>query len=228
MPDPFTEAERRAVYRAVNERRDVRSQFLPTPVPAGVLGRILTAAHHAPSVGFMQPWDFVVIQDAATRGAMHENFLAANRRAAERYSGAQRELYGSLRLAGLADAPLHLCVTCDPERTMGAGLGRQTAPETDVYSTVCAVQNLWLAARAEGLGVGWVSILDYASLRELLGIPAQVTVVAYLCIGYVSEFQETPDLERAGWSRREPAAGHVRFERWEGRDEARAVTLLGE
>src|SRR5271167_390140 len=121
--DPFSEEERRGVYRAIYERRDVRSQFLPDPVPDEVLSRILDAAHHAPSVGFMQPWDFLVIRDASVREAIHRNFECANRRAAENYRGEQRKLYDSLKLAGIVDAPVSVCVTCDHTRSKGSGLG---------------------------------------------------------------------------------------------------------
>ena len=210
----FSDAERRAVYRAIYERRDVRSQFLPDPVPDDVLNRILDAAHHAPSVGFMQPWDFLVIRDAAVREAVYRNFECANQRAAEQYRGEQRKIYDGLKLAGILDAPVNICVTCDPERAKGSGLGRQTDPSVPVYSTVCAVQNLWLAARAESLGVGWVSIVDYEQLKSTLGIPARLTLVAYLCVGYVSEFRPQPDLEEKGWEMRSSLASVTHFNRW--------------
>jgi 5,6-dimethylbenzimidazole synthase len=212
--DHFSEEERRGVYRAIYERRDVRSQFLPDPVPDDVLCRILDAAHHAPSVGFMQPWDFLVIRDASIRQEVHRNFDLASRRAAEAYQGGQRELYDSLKLAGIIDAPVNVCVTCDHARPKGNGLGRQTDPAVDLYSTVCAVQNLWLAARAESLGVGWVSILDLEQLKSTLGIPQALTPVAYLCVGYVSEFRTQPDLEEKGWETRSDLATVIHFDRW--------------
>jgi 5,6-dimethylbenzimidazole synthase len=223
---PFSEAERSGVYRAIYERRDIRSQFLPTPVPDPVLGRLLDAAHHGPSVGFMQPWDFIVIRDETIRRAIHESFLDANRQAAEQYTGEQRALYDSLKLAGILEAPINLCITCDRERPRGSGVGRQTDRATDLYSTVCAVQNLWLAARAESIGVGWVSILDFDRLRSLLEIPADLVPVAYLCIGYVTEFPACPELESAGWESRESLAKLIHFDRWTGRDEQRATALL--
>jgi 5,6-dimethylbenzimidazole synthase len=210
----FSEEERRGVYRAIYERRDVRSHFLPDPVPDDVLGRILDAAHHAPSVGFMQPWDFIVIRDGPVRKAVYRNFECASRRAAGAYQGEQRKLYDSLKLAGILEAPLNVCVTCDHERRKGSGLGRQTDPAVDLYSTVCAVQNLWLAARAESLGVGWVSILDFEELKTTLGIPPALTLVAYLCIGYVSEFRSQPDLEERGWETRSDLASVTHFDRW--------------
>jgi 5,6-dimethylbenzimidazole synthase len=224
--NPFSEAERRGVYRAIHERRDVRSHFLPDPIPSAVLGRILDAAHHSPSVGFMQPWDFIIVEDAAVRQAVHASFLEANRNAADLYTGERHALYGSLKLEGIREAPLNLCVTCDRNRQKGAGLGRQTDPATDLYSTVCAVQNLWLAARAESLGVGWVSILDFDRLRSILAIPPHITPVAYLCIGYVSEFAAAPQLETAGWETREPVERLIHFDTWNGRDPQRASELF--
>src|SRR6266404_1027732 len=222
----FSPAERRGIYRAIYERRDIRSQFVPEPVPDRVLGRILDAAHHAPSVGFMQPWDFIVIRDELVRRAIHANFERANLRAAAVYEGEQRKLYDTLKLAGILEAPVNLCITCDHERLKGSGLGRQSDSDTDLYSTVCAVQNLWLAARAESLGVGWVSILDSEELKAILGIPARITQVAYLCIGYVSEFLPSPELEEKGWERRESLAKLIHFDRWEAQDERRAAALV--
>jgi 5,6-dimethylbenzimidazole synthase len=224
--EDFSPAERRGVYRAIYERRDIRSRFLPTPVPDQVLGRLLDAAHHGPSVGFMQPWDFIVIRDEVTRQAVHSNFIGANRSAAELYRGTQRELYSGLKLAGILEAPVNLCVTCDRERLKGSGLGRQTDASADLYSTACAVQNLWLAARAESLGLGWVSILDLDALRNLLQMPVRVVPVAYLCLGYVSEFPAIPDLEASGWEQRESLARLIHFDRWGNQDEERASELL--
>lgn len=211
---PFSEEEKRGLYRAIYERRDVRSHFLPDAIPEEVLARILDAAHHAPSVGFMQPWDFIVIRDLAIRNQVRENFERANQQAAGIYEGEKRTLYDSLKLAAIVEAPLNLCVTCDHQRTKGAGLGRQSNPSTDLYSTVCAVQNLWLAARAESLGVGWVSILDTEALQTTLEIPREITPVAYLCIGYVSEFSTQPELEKKGWEQREPLANLIHHDRW--------------
>jgi 5,6-dimethylbenzimidazole synthase len=210
----FSEEERRGVYRAIYERRDVRGHFLPDPVPDEVLGRVLDAAHHAPSVGFMQPWDFLVIRDPAMRQQVYRNFECASKSAAEAYQGEQRKLYDGLKLAGILDAPVNLCVTCDHERPKGRGLGRQTDPSVALYSTVCAVQNLWLAARAESLGVGWVSIVDLEQLKATLGIPPALTLVAYLCIGYVSEFRPQPDLEEKGWETRGSLSSVTHFDRW--------------
>jgi 5,6-dimethylbenzimidazole synthase len=223
---PFSEEEKRGVYRAIHERRDVRGQFLADAIPAEVLGRILNAAHHAPSVGFMQPWDFIVIEDANVRRSVYENFERTNRRAAGIYEGDERDAYRRMKLAGILEAPVNICITCDRGRELGRGLGRQTDPATDLYSTVCAVQNLWLAARAEGLGVGWVSILDFEQLKSLLGIPDGHTPVAYLCVGYVSEFRLRPDLEESGWEQRQALSALLHFDAWANRDERRSAALL--
>jgi 5,6-dimethylbenzimidazole synthase len=222
----FSPAERRGVYRAIYERRDIHSQFLSRPIEDRVLGRLLDAAHHGPSVGFMQPWDFIVIRDEATRRRVYECFLEAHRQAAERYTGKRRARYRSLKLAGMLEAPVNLCVTCDRERPLGRGVGRQTDPATDLYSTACAVQNLWLAARAESLGVGWVSILDFDRLRDLLLIPARAVPVAYLCLGYVSEFPPCPELESAGWERRQKLSRLIHFECWGAQDDQRAAAFF--
>lgn len=200
--DKFTDDEKSAVYRTIRERRDVRSGFRAEPLEEGLLRRLLCAAHQAPSVGLMQPWHFVLIQRRATRQAMHDLFMEANRAASTIYDGDEAEAYSRLKLAGLLEAPQNLCVLCDNAAPRGRGLGRQTMPETAVYSAVCAIQNLWLAARAEGVGVGWVSILQPDRVKELLGIPSRMTLVAYLCLGYVDCFQETPELETLGWERR--------------------------
>jgi 5,6-dimethylbenzimidazole synthase len=222
----FSEEERRGLYRAIYERRDVRSFFKPDEISDDVLARLLDAAHHAPSVGLMQPWRFIVIRHRQVRQTVYEIFDRASRAAAQIYTDDRRAMYDTLKLAGILQAPINLCVTCDEATARGHGLGRQTMRETGVYSTVCAVQNLWLAARAEGVGVGWVSILDVDELRAALDIPEVVVPVAYLCLGYVTEFGTEPDLEIKGWEQRAPLAGLIYFERYGATDEARAGELL--
>lgn len=222
----FTEEERRGLYRAIYERRDVRSFFKRDQIPDDVLARLLDAAHHAPSVGLMQPWGFIVIRDREVRQTVYEIFDRASRTAAQIYTNDRRAMYETLKLAGILEAPINLCVTCDEATVRGHGLGRQTMRETALYSTVCAVQNLWLAARAEGVGVGWVSILDVDELRAALGIPETVVPIAYLCLGYVTEFSAEPELETRGWEKRAPLAGLIHFERYGVTDEARAGELL--
>jgi 5,6-dimethylbenzimidazole synthase len=198
----FDESERQGVYRAIRERRDVRRGFLPEPIPDELLYRLLEAAHNAPSVGLMQPWRFIVVRDLAVRQAVHNIFLQANQQAATTYTGKKQQSYTGIKLEGILDAPQNLCIVCDSQNNQGHQLGRQTMPETAVYSAVCAVQNLWLAARAEGIGVGWVSILEPDLLRSALKIPTQIIPVAYLCLGYVDAFASEPDLERIGWEKR--------------------------
>ena len=201
------------VYEAIYSRRDVR-HFRTDPVPDDVLQRILNAAHHAGSVGFMQPWNFLVIRSAATKQRIFDLYKEANRQAAEDYQGELRALYDSLKLAGILEADINLAVTCDSQRETGGGLGRKSMPETAVYSTCCAIENLWLAARAEGIGVGWVSIVDPDAAKQILGIPKSLTLVAYLCIGVTISFDKKPMLERAGWQSRVPLEELVYYEAW--------------
>jgi len=211
----FSEGELHGVYRAICERRDVRSGFLAEPLSDQVLFRLLEAAHHAPSVGLMQPWRFILIRAMEVRKVVHDIFLRANRAALDSYEGERAKKYVNLKLEGILEAPQNLCIVCDPESKRGYRLGRHSMPETAVYSAVCAVQNLWLAARAEGIGVGWVSILDREALRQVLRIPARVVPVAYLCLGYVDQFALEPDLERVGWEHRIPLEQVLGFEQYD-------------
>jgi len=209
----FSARERAAVYRAMRSRRDVRADFVGDDVPDEVITRVLEAAHRAPSVGLSQPWRFIVVRDVAMRRRVRAAFEEANAAAAI-YPGARGELYANLQLQGILEAPVNVCVVCDDDPQRGHGLGRQTMPETARYSTVCAIQNLWLAARIEELGVGWVSIIDPLVLHRLLEIPDHLTVVAYLCIGYVRAFADEPDLIRAGWETGLPLDAVVDHERY--------------
>jgi 5,6-dimethylbenzimidazole synthase len=209
----FSPSERAAVYRAIFERRDCR-HFLPDPLPNDLVLRLLSAAHHAPSVGFMQPWNFLLIRSREVRLAIKAAFDRANIAAAEQFPDARGEQYRALKLEGILEAPLNLCVTCDRSRHGPVVLGRTAQPEMDLYSTVCAVENLWLAARAEGVGVGWVSILDPADLRRILNLPEPVVPVAYLCLGRVAEFPPAPELQRVGWLDRLALAPLVFEDHW--------------
>lgn len=212
----FTSAERTAVYRAIETRRDVRDQFRPEPLPEDLIRRLLQAAHNAPSVGFMQPWNFIVIRDADVRAGAHRAFQRANEEAVSMFPGERQALYRSLKLEGILKAPLSICVTCDPDRGGGVVLGRTHNPRMDVYSTVCAVQNLWLAARAEGVGVGWVSIFHDADIKSLLGIPDRIEIVAWLCLGYVDQLYREPELAVKGWRQRLPLDDLIFDNRWQG------------
>ena len=224
MRDEFSEPEKRGVYRAIYERRDVRAQFRAEPIPDAILHRLLDAAHHAGSVGFMQPWNFIVIRDQTIRRRVHEAFLAERERDAARYQGNRQQLFRSLKLEGILESALNLCVTCDRSRGGPHVLGRSSILDTDFYSTCCAVQNFWLAARAEGIGVGWVSILRNDELAAILGIPDGVVPVAYLCVGYVTVFPPRPELEAAGWRGRIPLEDLVFYERW-GHRQGAAVAI---
>ena len=199
---PFPEADRAAVYRAIHSRRDVRSQFTPRPVDDATLLRLLDAAHHAPSVGFMQPWNFIVIRDRSVKARVRSAFMRANDEAAAMFPDERRALYSAIKLEGIAEAPVNLCITCDRSRGGPVVLGRTHNRDMDLYSSVCAVQNLWLAARAEGIGVGWVSIFRDADIRAILGLPDEVVPVAYLCLGRVAELHTEPELQARGWRQR--------------------------
>jgi 5,6-dimethylbenzimidazole synthase len=222
----FSEEERAAVYKCIFNRRDVRAEFLPDPIPDDVLSRVLLAAHHAPSVGFMQPWDFILVRSPVVKANLCQAFRHAHREAADLFEGERAALYRNLKLEGIKEAPLGICVTCDRERAGPVVLGRTHQPDMDLYSTVCAVQNLWLAARAEGIGVGWVSIMKPGHLREILGIPEAIIPVAYLCLGYVSAFHKTPELETRGWARRANLRTLVSFDRWKQGSEGDPLTTL--
>ncbi len=210
----FSDQERAGVYKAIFSRRDIRL-FLPDPIPESTLLRLLEAAHRGPSVGFMQPWNFIIIRSAGVKAQVKGLFERERQAAACFYDEPQRSQYLGFKLEGIMEAPINLCVTCDPTRG-GVVLGRNAQPETDVYSTCCAIQNLWLAARAEGIGVGWVSILKLAQLREILHIPAHVLPVAYLCVGYPDHFPDKPMLQTSGWRPRLPLRKLLFWERWDG------------
>ncbi len=204
MGHHFSERERQIIYRVIRERRDVRSQFLPDPIPSEVLARLLRAAHHAPSVGFMQPWDFIVIDSLAIKQKMKAIFQKENQKAAENNSGERNDLYRRLKLEGIIESPINLCITCDRTRGGPHVLGRNSILEMDLFSACLAVQNLWLAGRAENIGVGWVSILDQDDLARTLQLPPDVYPIAYLCLGYVDEFGSQPELQTKGWRTRLP------------------------
>lgn len=209
----FSEFERAAVYRVIKERRDIR-RFRSDPIPDDVLQRLLQAAAHAPSVGYMQPWNFLVIRDRLVRQAIHQAFLKANEEAQAMFTDERRETYSALKLEGILDSGLNLCITCDRSRFGPVVLGRTCQPDMDLYSTVCAVQNLWLAARAEAIGVGWVSILKYEDLQRILHLPDNVVPIAYLCLGKTDVFAAEPELKTQGWLPEIPLSELVFYNRW--------------
>ncbi|TIU51356.1 MAG: 5,6-dimethylbenzimidazole synthase [Mesorhizobium sp.] len=220
MGDGFDQIARDAVYRAMFTRRDVRSHFTSEAIDDAVLARLLLAAHHAPSVGFMQPWHCIVDRDAKRRAEVRDLFLAAREQELPAIEADRQAIYRKLKLEGICESAFNICITCDRERSKGSPLGRWHNPEMDLYSTVCAVQNFWLAARAEGVGVGWVSLIEAQALKSLLSIPDRVTPVAYLCVGRVSEFAPKPDLETHGWGRRLPLSDLIMSETFCGQGEA--------
>ncbi|MDP6356138.1 MAG: 5,6-dimethylbenzimidazole synthase [Planctomycetota bacterium] len=227
MDHTFPDSWREGVYEAIFRRRDIRS-FKPDPVPTPILAKLLQAAHHAPSVGFMQPWNFMVIDDLAVREEIQAHVEEERIRAAEHFDEERREKYLTYKLEGILESPLNICVTCDSTRFGPAVIGRNTIRETDCFSACCAVQNLWLAARAEGIGVGWVSILRLERLREILGIPDHVCPVAYLCVGYVHQFAPKPELEAAGWLPRLPLEEIVFGDHWGDKPAQPLVGALAE
>lgn len=210
----YSDVEREAVYRVIRERRDVRVGFRPDPIPDDVLVRILEAAHHAPSVGFSQPWDFVVIQDRDTRARVHDIVQRQREAYARALPGARARAFSGLKVEAILDTPLNIVVTVDHTRGGRHTLGRHAQPQTAAYSAALAVENLWLAARAEGLGVGWVSFFSERELARELGLPPHLEIVAYLCVGYVEEFPPEPELSLGGWAQRRPLAWAVHREQY--------------
>ncbi|MFF5725797.1 nicotinate-nucleotide--dimethylbenzimidazole phosphoribosyltransferase [[Kitasatospora] papulosa] len=208
----YDDAEREAVLRVMRERRDIRNGFRSDPIPHEVLLRVLEAAHTAPSVGHSQPWDFVVIRSAETRRSMHELAQRQREAYAKSLPKARAKQFKELKIEAILDTPVNIVVTADPTRGGRHTLGRHTQPQMAPYSSALAVENLWLAARAEGLGVGWVSFFDEREMVRALGLPEHLEVVAYLCVGYVDEFPEEPELLQAGWSKRRPLSWVVHEE----------------
>lgn len=202
MPS-FSPAFREELHQLFQWRRDVR-RFRTDPVPAEVVERLLAEAGSAPSVGLSEPWRFVLVESAKARASALGNFRCANAKALDGYEGDRQQIYANLKLSGMQDAPIQMAVFCDDASEKGHGLGAGTMPEMRRYSCVCAIMQLWLAARAEGLGLGWVSILDPSLLTRDLGIPEEWLLIGYLCIGVPEEEHTDPELDRAGWETRQP------------------------
>ncbi|MFB9315232.1 5,6-dimethylbenzimidazole synthase [Nocardioides plantarum] len=200
------------LYDVIERRRDVRAEFTGAEVPDEVLARVLGAAHAAPSVGHSQPWDFVLVQDRRTRARFHEHVTAERATYAASLPPDRAATFDRIRVEGVLDATLGIVVTHDPDRGGPQVLGRHAIDDAGLYSTCLAIQNLWLAATAEDLGVGWVSFYREPFLRELLAVPERVRPIAWLCVGPVSHHHDVPDLERHGWRQRRPLADAVHHE----------------
>ncbi|MEU8221964.1 5,6-dimethylbenzimidazole synthase [Kribbella sp. NPDC048915] len=219
LPAPgYPADEREVVQRVIAERRDVRRGFLDVPVADAVLMPVLEAAHRAPSVGLSQPWDFLLIRDAGTRRKVHDLAVAQRDVFAVSLPDDRRAAFDGLKVEAILDAPLNIAVTCDPGRGGRHVLGRHADPRTTRFSAAIAIQNFWLAARAEGLGVGWVSFFEPGEIAAVLGLPAHLELIGYLCVGYVDEFAPAPELVRSGWARRRPVSWAIHQEQWGHRD----------
>jgi 5,6-dimethylbenzimidazole synthase len=218
MTEEFTNEEKNGLYKAIHSRRDVRSHFTSRLIEDEILSRILNAAHHAPSVGFSQPWNFILIKDSQTKARIKKSFKEEKERSSQLIEEPKKSKYLSFKLEGISESPVNLCVTYDPSKFGPFVIGRSSIPEAGLYSVCCAIQNLWLAARTEGVGLGWVSILSNDVLKEVLDLPSHVVPVAYLCLGYVDEFASKPDLEIAGWLPRLDLKDVIYFEKWEDKE----------
>jgi 5,6-dimethylbenzimidazole synthase len=213
---PRTVADTEALYRTIAARRDVRAEFSGGPAEPAVLDRILGAAHAAPSVGLTQPWDFIVIDDPAVRASFRGHVEERRLAFAASLPDERRRLFDGIRIDGIATASVSVVVTYDPDRGAPHVLGRHTIADAGLYSVCLAIENLWLAATAEGWGVGWVSFYDEAFLDDLMGVPERVRSIAWLCVGPVTRLRPEPDLERHRWARRRPLAEAVHRNRWRG------------
>ena len=207
-PPLFDSAFRSELTALFRWRRDVR-RFRPDPLPPALVEELLSLANLAPSVGCSQPWRFVRVESAAARQAIRDDFAACNSDALADYAGERARLYARLKLEGLQASPVQLAVFCDETTLQGHGLGRKTMPEMLRYSVVTAVHTLWLAARAWGVGVGWVSILDPERVKAALGVTEDWSLVAYLCLGYPEAEDDVPELEREGWEARRQEGAEV-------------------
>jgi 5,6-dimethylbenzimidazole synthase len=202
------------IYDLINRRRDVRGQFTGAPLDDEALVRILGAAHAAPSVGLSQPWDFIVVRSPETRRRFRDHVLAERLAFADSLDAGRRSTFAPIKIEGILDATLGLVVTYDSRRGAPAVLGRHSIADAGLYSTCLAIQNLWLAATAEGLGVGWVSFYQEPFLQQLLSIPGPVRPVAWLCVGPITQLEAIPDLEAHGWARRRPLASAIHYEQY--------------
>ena len=210
----FSEEDRESFYKAIYSRRDIRSNFTSEQIDDQVLMRILKAGHHAPSVGFSQPWNFILVKNIETRKKIKESFENEKTRSSKLIKDPRRSKYLSYKLEGILESSINVCVTYDPTKSGPFVIGRTSIPETGTFSVCCAVQNIWLAARTEGIGGGWGSILSNETLRDVLNIPDHVVPVAYLCLCHVNKFETKPDLETSGWLPRLKLDDVIYHEKW--------------
>ena len=212
----FTPEQRDAVYEAIRNRRDIRS-FLSTPLEEEKVQRILLAGHHAPSVGFMQPWDFILITSPDIKNRLADAADRERRALSIHFAAEGREpQFLSLKVEGLRDAPLTICITCDPTRGGDHVLGRNSIPETDILSVACCIQNMWLASYAEGIAMGWVSFYKKQDVRRILEIPPHIDPIALLSFGYTEDYPKRPILETSGWAKRHAFDKLLHKETWNG------------
>jgi 5,6-dimethylbenzimidazole synthase len=212
----FSDLEKEIFYKVVFSRRDVRKNFIEKKIDDKILIKILKAAHHAPSVGFSQPWNFILIKDEIIRKDIKNSFL--NERLKDfnllENDKVKQKKYLELKLEGILESDVNICVTYDHNRFGPFVIGRMTIEEAGIYSVCCAIQNLWLASRVEGIGVGWVSILNNSDLRKILNLPENIKPIAYLCLGFVDQFNDSPDLEKSNWLKRLDLKDTIFFEKW--------------
>jgi 5,6-dimethylbenzimidazole synthase len=209
-------APQASFYEVIERRRDVRAEFTGEPLDDDILTRILGAAHRAPSVGMSQPWDFVVVENLETRRTFRDHVTTERDLFRDSLPVERQGTFEKIKIEGICESSVGVVVTYDHSRGGQHVLGRHTIADTGLYSTCLAIQNLWLAATAEGLGMGWVSFYQEDFLRELLGIPEHIRPIAWLCVGHVSHLETVPDLERHGWRSRRPLDEAVHHERWSG------------
>jgi 5,6-dimethylbenzimidazole synthase len=209
----FSESEKEALYKVIYKRRDVRT-FLDTQIPDEVVLNILKAAHHGPSVGFMQPWNFILVSSREGKDRLAWAADKERRALAIHYEGERQDQFLNLKIEGIRQAPLTLCVTCDPTRGGSHVLGRNSIPETDIMSTACAIQNMWLAACVEGLAMGWVSFYKKNDIRDILKIPFHIDPVALISIGYSENYPTKPILETANWEKKRDLKDLIFNESW--------------
>jgi 5,6-dimethylbenzimidazole synthase len=202
------------LYEVIGRRRDVRGQFTGEPIPESTLMRILHAAHAAPSVGLTQPWDFILVRDEAARRRFRTHVVAERDAFAATLNAERADVFARIKIEGILESSLGIVVTYDPDRGAPAVLGRHAIADAGLYSVCLAIENLWLAATVEGLGVGWVSFYREPFLRELLQIPDRLRPIAWLCLGPVTHLESTPDLERHGWRARRPLASVIHTDRF--------------